>query len=174
VFKTFNDWLFDGNIKSEIPKELVKYNSPITNKYVISLFLNTGFFNYYLNKYMNKNNLYFLKREDVFNFVKEFVIKNKFTRRHIPYLKRYYSKNFNTYDKLREIYPEMKNSDIVLLCEIVENSEDKDKIYYSLGITKDYEKEKIKKSDKKNKEIKDKYSLKDLMKNFNIIMVESS
>ena len=43
-FKAFNSWLFDGNIKTPIPKakdgvDVLKYNSPITHTFVISLFL---------------------------------------------------------------------------------------------------------------------------------------
>ena len=43
-FRTFNSWLFDGQRYSPIPKpksgvNLLKYNSPITHTFLVSMFL---------------------------------------------------------------------------------------------------------------------------------------
>jgi len=45
-FRTYNNWLFDGQRNSPIPKtdklDILKYNSPITHTFVISMFLRNG------------------------------------------------------------------------------------------------------------------------------------
>ena len=63
-FQVFFNWIFDGNPKSEIPKpifrdgkeiepDILKYNSPISNTYVIKIFMNNLKLNHYLNNSMN-------------------------------------------------------------------------------------------------------------------------
>ena len=92
-FKTFNTWLFDGNLKSDIPNReiLLKYNSPITSMYAINIFLSVGKLNYYLNQQFNNVGLWYLDREELFKFIKKCVKDFKVQRNqlsYIPYPKR--------------------------------------------------------------------------------------
>lgn len=169
MFKTFNNWLFDGQRNSPIPKpksgvDILKYNSPITHTFLVSMFLKHGPLNSYLNKYFNDMNLRYLTREELFKFIKRCVIDCRIKKRDITYYPR--KARQILYETLRERIPTLKNDDILLLCEIIEKSKNKDSIFESLGLEKP-KKKKMKKS--KKKEAK-KISLKDLLnEHFSII-----
>ncbi len=166
-FKTFNTWLFDGNIKSPIPttKDVLKYNSPITHTFVLSLFLRNGKLNHYLNDYFNNINLRYLQKEELFYFIKRCVIDFRIKKRDIVFYPRM-AKN-KLYDKLREKTPILKNGDISLLCDIIDKSEDKNMVYQALDI------EKPKKQKVRTKKIKKKkITLQDfLSEHFSIMKV---
>lgn len=156
-YQAFNQWLFDGQRDSPIPKEktddkgkitipdITKYNSPIHHTYVISLFLRNGQLNYYLNKHFNNINLRYLSREDILLFIKKCVYDFNIKKRDLMFYKRPARKML--YEKLREKVPEFKNDDISLLCDIVENSDNRDAVYDSLDLEKP-KKQKIKKAKK--------------------------
>ncbi len=137
MYKTFTNWLFDGNLKNDIPdkQELLKYNSPITLTYVCNLFLNNGKLNFYLNNYFNNIGLRYLDKEDFFKFVKKCVIDFKVQRRSIPFFK-YQGRKSKMFDIFRKKYPTFKNTDISLLCDMVDNSKEKETIYAGLGLDK--------------------------------------
>ena len=162
-FKTFNSWLFDGNIKTPIPKEkngvdILKYNSPITHTFVISLFLRNAKLNHYLNSYFNNMNLRYLEKEELFFFVKKCVIDFRVKKRDIVYYPR--KARNQLYEKLREKIVILKNGDVSLLCDVINKSEDKDTIYESLGIDKP-KKQKLRSKKIKKKKITLKQFLKE-------------
>ena len=174
-FQVFFNWLFDGNIKSKIPKpksdsdgkevipNILKYNSPITNTYIIKIFMNNLKLNYYLNTVMNNINLWYLEKEDLLYFIKKCVIDFKIRRNSILYIKN--EREEKLFSELRKRLKTFKNSEISLLCDIIKTSNDKELIYNSLGLSKPIKK-KVKKSFKKNN------SLKSFLKNnFKIIEV---
>lgn len=170
-FRTFNSWLFDGQKYSPIPKpkngvNLLKYNSPITHTFLVSMFLRHGPLNSYLNKYFNDMNLRYLTKEELFKFIKKCVIDFKVKKRDIVYYPRRAKQIL--YDILRERIPTFKNDDVLLLCEIIEKSENRDAIFESLGLDKP-KKGKVKKPKKiKSKKI----SLKNLLdEHFSIIEI---
>ena len=148
-FKVFNSWLFDGRKNSPIPKsekvDILKYNSPITHTYVIALFLRNGLLNHYLDKYFNNISLRYLTREELLKFIKKCVLDFKVKKSDLVFYKRRARRVL--YDKLREKMPFLKNDDILLLCDIIENSEIKDAIYDSLDLQKP-KKSKLKKARK--------------------------
>jgi hypothetical protein len=151
-FRTYNKWLFDGSKHSPIPKatekvDILKYNSPITHIFVLQMFMRHGPLNYYLNKYFNNINLRYLEKEDLFKFIKNAVIDFKALKRHTVFYK-YRAKN-KLYDILRDKYPELKNNDVSLFCDVIENSEDRESIYNTLGLEKPPKKQKIKIGKKK-------------------------
>ena len=166
-FKTFNNWLFDKNKNSPLPKpkngvDILKYNSPITHTYVISLFLRNGLLNHYLDLFFNNINVRYLTREELFKFIKKCVMDFKIRRQELVFYPR--RQRFELYEKLREKIHTLKNDDIFLLCDIIDRSKDKESVYHSLGL------DKPKKKKGKNKKIKDeKFSLKDLMEHFSTI-----
>jgi len=159
-FKTFNNWLFDGNRNSQIPKaqvdsngkeivpDILKYNSPIGHTYVISLFMRYGELNYYLNQYFNDINLRYLSREELFKFIKKCVLDFRVRRGDLVFYPR--KERVKLFEVLREKLPQLKDDDIFLLCDIIDKSEIKEGIYQSLDLEKP-KKLKLKKSDKKNK-----------------------
>lgn len=177
-YKTFNNWLFDGKKDSPIPRpqldengkvaiDILKYNSPITHTYLISLFLKHGPLNQYLNEYFNNINLRYLSKEEIFKFIKKCIFDFKINKRDMMFYKHGAKKML--YEKLREKISLLKNDDLLLLCNIIEKSENKDAIFDSLGIEQQ-KKIKVEKI-KKTKTIKTKkISLDELMnKHFSII-----
>jgi hypothetical protein len=156
-FKTFSNWLFDGNIDSPFPvpkkddegtvivPDIMKYNSPITNNYVISIFLKIGNMNSYLNKYFNNVGVWYLEKDDLFKFIKRCVIDFKVKRWDLIYYKR--KKEDALYHLLREKLPHLKTYDVLLLSKLINESEQKDGFYQAHGLEK-MKKEKIKKTKK--------------------------
>lgn len=170
-FKVFMNWLFDGNINSQIPKEdlknnipdILSYKSPITCTYVINLFIKCLKINNYLDEYFNNINLRYLDKKELFYFIKELVIKNNIKRYQLHYT--IYKPKNKLYDLLREKIPYLKNDEILLLCDKIDKLENKDDIYNSLGIIEP-KKEKIKKINQET------ISLKDFInRNFSILKI---
>jgi hypothetical protein len=126
------------------------------------MFLNHGKLNHYLNRYFNNIGLRYLDKEEFFKFIKKCVIDFRVKRNSIPYFKYTGQKN-KLFDNLWRKFPTMKKYDISLLCELVDKSKEKDSIYSAFGLDKP-EKEKIKKSEKKQKNT-DRVSVKDFLKN---------
>jgi len=143
-FRVFNEWLFDGRKDTPIPRlktddtgkvitpDILKYNSPITHTFVISMFLKHGPLNFYLNKYFNDFNLRSLEKEELFFFIKKCVQDFKIQRSSIMFYPR--RAKMILYDKLRERMPLLKNDDLLLLSELIERSDNKEAIYNSLGL----------------------------------------
>ena len=168
-------------MKSKIPKprttddgsvivpDILKYNSPITHTYIISMFLKVGTLNAYLNKYFNNINLRYLDKEELFYFVKKCVVDFRVSRRSMVWKK--YTNKTTLFNALRKKIPILKNDDIDLLSDIIEKSEDKDQIYVSLNLDKPVKK-KLKSKKKKIKKGR-KISLQDYLKeNFSVMNLE--
>lgn len=146
-YKTFNNWLFDGNIKSSIPEELLKSTSPISHKYVIGLFQNYDELNYYLNQTVNNESLWYIKKDELFLFIKKLVHTFKVYRGRTFF--RSWPKQSKLRNKLEAKLPELKKYEIDLLAKIIDKREDKDSIYTSLGLEKEKKKKLKKKIEKK-------------------------
>jgi len=136
-YKTFNNWLFDGNLESPFPKptdkiNLLKYNSPITHVFVLQLFLRSGKLNDYLNKYFNNIGLRYLDKEEFFKFIKKCVIDFRVTKRDTVFYPRQ-AKN-KLFDILRLKFPYLKKDDVYLLIDGIEKSDQKEGIYHALGM----------------------------------------
>lgn len=171
-FQIFMGWLFDGNPNSPIPEpdpdngiiDILKYNSPITHTYIISLFMKCGSFNYYLNEHFNNINLRYIDKSELFYFIKKQVYERNIKRYQLYYIKR--TRKSKLFDIIRERMLYLKNDDISLICDRIDSSEEKEKIYTSLGI------EKPKRERVKNKKIKNIISLNEfLSENFNIMEI---
>lgn len=168
-FRTYNNWLFDGQRNSSIPKtdklDILKYNSPITHTFVISMFLRNGYLNSFLDKYFNDINLRYLTKDELFKFIKKCVMDFKIKKRDIVYYPR--RQKDILFDKLRERIPTLKNDDISLLCEIIEKSDNKNAILESLGMEKE---KKRKFSSKKSSKKKGKLPLSEFLnEHFSIV-----
>ena len=168
-YKTFNNWLFDGKNDTPIPKpktddsgkilipDILKYNSPITQTFVIEMFLKNPLLNHYLNRYFNNINLRYLNREELFLFIKKCVQDFKIQKSQIMFYPR--QPSIFLYEKLRERMALLKNDDIYLLCDIIDKSNEKEAIYNSLGV-KSHQKSKLK---TEKKIIKEKISCGDFL-----------
>ena len=136
-FRTFNNWLFDRNIDSPIPPpkngvDILKYNSPITHTFVLSLFLGHGPLNHYLDEYFNNIGLRYLTKEELFKFIKKCVIDFRVRRNQTVFYK--WKRQDKLYNILRDKFPQFKNNDITLLCELIQRSDEKEAIFNSLGL----------------------------------------
>jgi len=170
-YDIFNQWLFDGSIKSELPQKeiFLKYNSPISSNVLISMFLLYGDLNHYLNKYFNNVGLYYIEKEDLFKFVKKAIIDFRVRRNNLVYPKRK-KETTALFEALKKKIPILKGCDIDLLCDIVDKQDEDSKrsIYEGLGLRKP-EKAKTIKSLKKKEELSQ-LKIKDwLSGNFSII-----
>jgi len=177
-FKTFYNWLFDGDLKSQFPKpkvnndgkvivpDILKYNSPITHKYVISVFMSNGKLNNFLNTYFNNIGLLYLDKAEFFKFMKRCVIDFKIKRKDILFIP--FKKQDKLFNLLRDKIAVVKDHDITLLCDIINTSKDKREIYKSLGL-EDVKKEKVKQRKKTDKKI----TLEDfLSENFSVVEIK--
>ena len=133
MFNQFLTWLFDGK-NSEIPEELLSYKSPITHTYVISLFTKIGPLNHFLNEYFNNVGVYYLNKKDLFNYIKECVQNFRITNRQIRYA--WFGRKSNLHQALAKRHLGLKEYEISTLCKIVDNLEDRNLIYSSLGLAK--------------------------------------
>jgi hypothetical protein len=181
LYKTFNNWIFDGSSKSKIPipktaddgtiivPDILKYNSPITHTYIVSMFLKNSSLNSYLNKHFNNINLRYIDKEELFYFIKKCVIDFRISRRSMVWKK--YTHKTVLFKTLRKKIPILKNDDIDLLADVIEKSEDKDKIYVSLNLDKPKKVKSKKKKIKKGRKI----SLQDyIQENFSVMSLESN
>lgn len=172
-FKTYYNWLFDGVRDSPIPAartdddgkvivpDILKYNSPITNSYVITVFLKNLELNKYLNDYFNNINIYSIPRDELLYFIKKCVLDFRVGRYDTIYYKRRY--NDKLYNIIEKRYPYLKSFEVDFICNNINKSDKKTTIYKSLGL------DPPKRLKLKNKK-KRKKSLKDFMaENFSII-----
>jgi hypothetical protein len=169
-FKTFHTWLFDGSRTSPIPKatekvDILKYNSPITHTYVISMFAKHGPLNYYLNTYFNNISLRYLEKEELFKFIKKCVLDFRVRKTDVVYFP--YKRHTKLFETLREKFPQFKNFEILQICKNIDESDEKDLIYQSLNIEKPVKKKMTKKA-----KLKGKISLKMFLeRNFSILNI---
>jgi hypothetical protein len=166
-FKTFNRWLFDGNRNTKIDPSLLKYNSPITNTYVVGLFQRSGKLNHYLDKHFNNIGLYYLDKEELLKFIKKCVKDFKINRRTITYFPRRSADDL--FDALRNKVAVLKNDDLELLTQIINKSDDKKAILSSLGL--DSKPKKSKSSHTCNLGQKNKVKLEEFIENFTTIEI---
>lgn len=166
-FKTYNNWLFDGSRNTPLPAatekvDILKYNSPITHTFALQMFMRHGPLNFYLDKYFNNIGLRYLSKEELFLFIKKCVLDFRVMRRDTVFFP-YRAKN-KLFDVLRDKFPELKNNDVSLLCDVIEGSDEQDTIYETLGLGKPPKKEKIKIGKRKDyKKSTDPLKLKDFM-----------
>jgi hypothetical protein len=169
-FKTFHTWLFDGSRNSPIPKatekvDILKYNSPITHTYVISMFPKHGPLNHYLNTVFNNINLRYLEREELFKFIKKCVLDFRVKKTDVTYFP--YKRRSKLFETIREKFPQFKNFEIAEICKRIDESDERDMIYKSLNLEK-LQKKKMTKKER----MEGKISLKAFLeKNFSILSI---
>ena len=153
-YSIFYDWLFDGDPKSEIPTNepnILKYDSPINETFILKIFMKHAEFNHYLNQNFNNIIIRNIEREDLLKFIKQCVFDFKLRRNNILYSPPIYKTKL--VKKLKLKLPLLKDHEISFLADQIEHDPNKDSIYSSLGLEKP-EKKVIKKKTKEVKTIK--------------------
>ena len=169
-YKVFWNWIY-SDMKSPIPKgeyipDLLKYNSPITDVFLLRSFLKCGKLNYFLNNWINNIGVRYIQKEEFFRFIKQAVKDYNVTKYDIFYSSQY-KQSTKLFEKLRKRYPDLKSNEISMLCDIVDNSEKKQIWYTSLGL--DVVKKETFKVGKKSIAKNTSISLDEFMKNFSVM-----
>lgn len=158
-YKQFSNYLFDGKYNEDPPEELCRPSSPISQLYAISLFMKCGDLNHFLNKHLNTFTIFQIPKDEVFKFIKNCIKDFNISKHQAWYFSKRQKKN-NLFDILSKRYPLLKEYEIYELCDLVNKSEDKNKILEGLGLKVDYKKtkgikdKKIKKVDNKKEDDK--------------------
>jgi len=135
-YKVFWDWCFDTKKDSPIPMQdvLLKYNSPITQQFLLKSFVRHAHLNNYLNDWLNNVGIYYIEREELFLFIKKCIQDFKVKRKDIQFIK--YQPRQILVEKLRSKFPTLKVYDVELLSAIIQHSAERDSIYSALGMEK--------------------------------------
>ena len=157
MYREFTRWLFDGSENSVIPdeQEMLKYNSPITIQYILQCLLPNSKMTIYLNKYFNNFDLYSLDKKQFMKFLKHLVLKMNLTRSDFNYKPKREADKSDLYKKLLEKFPVLKSYDVILLCDNINNLEEKEKnkYYAGLNLIPPKKRKMAKKKEKTNKKI---------------------
>ena len=158
-YKTFINWVFDGDLNSEIPTygngiHLSSYKSPINNLFLIKVFIRNPELNYFLDKYMNNMSLFYIDKEEMFRFIKEMTLRFRVKRNEVTYFLKG-KKKTNLEEFVEEKFPLLKSYEIKILIDKILADENKNDIYKNLGLKQNYSKRKIKgkKKTRKHKKI---------------------
>jgi hypothetical protein len=167
-YRTFFDWAFSGNIKDPIPvgegiPDILKYNSPIHETFLLKSFVGNGKLNFYLNTYLNNIGLRYIDKKDLFYFIKQCIIDFKINRRSVHYSK--WSHDTALFKKVSKKFPLLKKDEVSILCDEIDKSDEKDSIYRTLGL----DKKEFKKKKSKKKAIAKIGTKKYIAKNFGIV-----
>jgi len=168
-YQAFWNWCFDKKPHSPIPMQdvLLKYNSPITQQFLLKSFVRHARLNHYLNKWINNIGVYYIEREELYLFIKKCIQDFKVKRKEIQFVP--YKPKEALVEKLRKKFPTLKVYDVELLSAKIQKSKNRDAIYSALGM------EKPKKSKLKKNRRKKKKSLKAfLAENFNTVKLKAS
>lgn len=140
-FVIFKDWLFDGDMESELPKESMFLASP---RNVLNLFGAHGKLTVFLNEYFNNFESIKLNNINFCKMIKEIIIKRGINK----YSTTFYSnlKEDAGIVELKRKFPLLKSYEIPVLLKKMEESEEN--TYFLEAIGKGtVKKEKVKKSE---------------------------
>lgn len=139
-YKLLNNWLFDGNRDSEIPKEVLEAHN-ISNLILLYHFQVSRYI-IFINKMFNNYGLFAMKKEDVLKFLKTCVSKTNYRP---PFILSEKDAKVKISKILSRKYPYLKRGDISILIDYIDSSDDKNSIYEMLGLYKPKKKKTTKK-----------------------------
>lgn len=160
-YAILNRWLRDGSRATQIPVEL-KEDKAIGTQYLLYYFQASPHI-VWLNKHFNKYELFQMNKVDMFYFLKECVLRCRYEP---PFIKRKPSDKIKIHSYLKRKYPQLKDFDVAILANKIEDREDRDSIHEMAGLIKDRKKKTTAKEKKEllgitTKKIKEEDLLKD-------------
>ncbi len=170
VYTLLNRWLHDGSKTSKLPEEIIEAKN-IGPQYILYYFKDSVY-NIWINEHFNNYYMFSLDKEDVFKFMKECV-------RYTGYSPDYYPRYNNTIKKLTKAlmikFPYLKKEDVDFMADMIDNGDDADQIYETLGLKNPKKKKMTKKGAKElrkiiseNQAIQDVSSVETYLKGFTI------
>jgi hypothetical protein len=140
-FAIFKEWLFDGDMESEIPKESIFLASP---RNVLNLFGAHGKLTIFLNEYFNNFESVKLNNVNFCKMIKEIIIKRGINK----YSTTFYSnlKEDSGIVELKRKFPLLKSYEIPVLLKKMEQTEENTQFLEAIG-KGTVKKEKMKKSE---------------------------
>jgi len=164
-YQTLNKWLYDGSKNTQMPEDLV--NDKAIPQTIILYHFQASHYGLYVSEIFNNFGLYQMEKVDVFRFLKDAV---RLTGYKPPFITRMKTEKTKIGKALKMKFPFLKMYEINMLVDQIDNSEEKDRVYESLGFYKP-KKRKSTKADKKmleelKVEDKNKISIDSVMGNF--------
>ena len=129
-FTILMNWVRDGNLKSEFPKQL-ENSKALSPVFFLMYFVQNPNYFIYINKVFNKVDVFKLKSVDIYKTFKEII---HFTRYNSYSKKAVKNKENPLIDLLKKKFPYYKREEILMAVNIIDNSDDKDVIYEMFGI----------------------------------------
>jgi hypothetical protein len=131
VYTILNNWLYDGKKESKIPQEVLD-SYQLGAQYILYFFRGSRFLPY-ISKTFNNYYVYQLDKEEVFTMLKDIVIKTKFRP---SFFKTASKAKIKLVEALRKKFPTLKIAEVNMLANKIDNLEDKDSYYETLGLKK--------------------------------------
>jgi len=138
----FNNWLFDGNMKTELDEETIKAINPrsimdsLCNMYQLTTFINDNFNNLYI--------IYYMDKSQFFSFIKSLIIKKKIGKYDLGRLK--IKKNSAAeIKKIHSKLPHLKMYEIETLLKCIKGDEEEESFLDYLGVKENKKKKLTKK-----------------------------
>lgn len=139
-YSLLTKWLYDGSKTTTIPSQVVDDYS-IGNQFLLFFFRGSVYLPY-ISSTFNNYNLFALEKSEVFTMLKSMIQSTGFTQKWYPYPKK---GKVKLIEALKPKFPYLKEYDLSLLADQIDQSEDKESIYESLGLSDKAKKKKNKK-----------------------------
>lgn len=128
-YTTLNRWLFDGSKDTKIPEEMITDKS-IGQMYLLNFFKSSPY-GMVISKLFNNWSLFSLDRIEVLCFLKDCVLRSGYKP---PFVAKVPSRKNKLVNELKYKYPFLKNEEMFMIVDIIDNSEEKDSIYEMFGL----------------------------------------
>lgn len=166
AYTILSRWFFDGSSDTKLPDDVEKDKS-ISNMYLLYYFRPSPY-GMLISKMFNNWDLFSLDRNELLYFMKQCIMSCGYKP---PFIQKDPVQKNKLVDELVVKYPYLKKSEVFMLVDIIDNSEEKDQIYEMFGLytpkskklTKAQKEQFIDKMEQKKKE---QIALDDLMENF--------
>ncbi len=122
-------WFFDGSSTTEVPKDAVK---AISQLYLLMYFQASPLI-CYISKHFNNYGLFSLPKEEVFQFMKLIISKTGYKA---PFIKSEKIAESGLIKCLKKQYTDLKPSEIGMIVDFINSSDEKDAIYEMFGLYK--------------------------------------
>ena len=129
IWIILNRWIYDGSVETKIPEDVINDKS-IGQMYLLYFFRQSPY-GLIISKLFNNWNIFSLDRVEVLYFLKQCVMLSGYKP---PFVQKVPSKKNKLVDELKYKYPFLKNEELFMIVEIIDNSEEKDRIYEMFGL----------------------------------------